>query len=154
MKPVRSIAAAAIAISAMSAQAPAQEAEARAVKEYELNLAVASASRAWREAFNAGDAAAAAAMYEEDAVMVAKPFGRFEGREAIQGFWKNIIEQGFDDVIYFNTTTTVVDKTLTAARVSADWEMNNARGIITNELWVLQPDGTARLREDHFEVAE
>lgn len=151
---VRSIAVAAVAVSVLANQAPGQEAEARAVSEYESSLAVADASRAWREAFNAGDAAAAAALYEEDAVMVAKPFGRFEGRKAIQAFWEYIIEKGFGDVVYFNTTTAVADKSLTAARVSAQWQMNNAHGTITNELWVLQPDGTARLREDHFEVAQ
>ncbi len=93
-------------------------------------------------------------MYEEDAVMVAAPFGTFEGREAIQAFWQQIIDGGYDDVVYYNTTTRVVDRTLTAARVSADWQMNKAHGIITNELWVLQPDGTALLREDHFEIAQ
>ena len=132
----------------------ADTSEARAAKEYQLSTAIATASRAWRDAFNAGDAAAAAALYEEDAIMVAKPFGTFTGRAQIQQFWGNIIEQGFDDVVYYNTQTKIVDKTLTAASVSASWEMNNASGIITNELWVLQDDGTALLREDHFEVSQ
>ncbi|MCR9137688.1 MAG: nuclear transport factor 2 family protein [Alphaproteobacteria bacterium] len=132
----------------------AKEAETRAANEYALSTAVATASRAWRDAFNAGDAAAAAALYEEDAIMVAKPFGTFEGRDAIQAFWENLIKGGFDDVVYYNTSTTIVDQTLTAAKVSAEWKMNNAHGIITNEHWVLQPDGTALLREDHFEVAQ
>ena len=30
--------------------------------------------------------------------------------------------------------------------------MNKAQGIITKELWVLQEDGTAKLRLDLFEV--
>ncbi len=127
-------------------------AESRAASEYKLSMAIATASRAWRDAFNAGDAAAAAALYEEDAVMVAKPFGTFKGREAIQSFWADIIAKGFDDVVYYNTQTKVVDNTLTAASVSASWKMNNAQGIITNEHWVLQDDGTALLREDHFEI--
>ncbi|WP_298958258.1 nuclear transport factor 2 family protein [uncultured Roseibium sp.] len=135
-------------------QSFAQDAETRAASEYELSTAVAKASRAWRDAFNAGDAAAAAALYEEDAVMVAKPFGTFKGRAAIEGFWTKLIEDGFDDVVYFNTSTTIVDKGLTSARVAADWQMNNAQGIITNEHWVLQPDGSVLLREDHFEVAQ
>ena len=86
--------------------------------------------------------------------MVVKPFGTFRGRAAIQAFWEDIISKGFDDVVYSNTTTKVVDQTLTAASVSANWKMNNASGVITNELWVLQPDGTALLREDHFEIAQ
>lgn len=130
------------------------ESETRAGKEFTLHSAVAKASRAWRDAFNAGDAAAAAALYEKDAVMVAKPFGTFKGREAIQAFWTDIIDKGFAEVVYYNTQTTVVDQSLSAARVSADWTMNHAKGVITNELWVLQPDGTALLREDHFEITQ
>jgi uncharacterized protein (TIGR02246 family) len=130
----------------------ADDAEQRATAEYELNIAIAKSSLAWRDAFNAGDAAAAAALYEEDAIMVAKPFGTFRGRQAIQAFWTDLIQKGFDDVVYYRTQTSIIDKTLKSARVSADWEMNNAKGIITNETWVLQPDGTALLREDHFEV--
>ena len=83
--------------------------------------------------------------------MVAKPFGTFEGRPAIQEFWSNIIAQGFGDVEYFNTRLTVLDGE--SARIESDWRMNKAHGVITNELWVLQPDGRALLREDHFEVA-
>lgn len=132
----------------------AQDAETRAMKEYDLSTAVAAASRQWRHAFNAGDAAGAAAMYEKDAVMIAKPFGTFKGRKAIQAFWQKIIDGGFDDVVYFNTTTKIVDQSLTSARISADWKMNKAKGIITNELWVLQADGKALLREDHFEVTQ
>ncbi len=30
--------------------------------------------------------------------------------------------------------------------------MNKASGVIHKELWVLQPDGTAKLREDYFEA--
>ena len=126
----------------------------RAENEYKLSTAIAKASRAWRDAFNSGDAAAAAALYEKEAIMVAKPFGTFKGREQIQAFWADIIEKGFADVVYYHTQTTIIDQTLTAARVSADWTMNNAKGVITNELWVLQEDGSALLREDHFEVNE
>ncbi len=42
----------------------------------------------WQIAFNNQDAAGCAAQYTEDCIMVAKPFGTFEGREAIQGFGK------------------------------------------------------------------
>lgn len=124
-----------------------------AARETALSIAVAEGSLAWRNAFNAGDAVSAAEMYEEDAILVVKPFGAFKGREAIQAFWTDVISQGFDDVVYLNTTTHVVDQTLTAASISADWKMNNAKGVIIDELWVLQPDGTALMREGHFEVA-
>lgn len=128
--------------------------EARAEREFNLSTAVATASRAWRDAFNAGDAAGAAAQYEEDAVMVVTPFGRFEGRAQIEAFWTDLIAKGFQNVVYSNTSTVVLDQDLTSARVSANWAMNNAHGVITNETWVMQPDGRALLREDHFEVAQ
>ncbi len=131
--------------------ADGQDARARAAAEYRLSVAIAEASRAWRDAFNAGDAAGAAALYEDDAVMVVKPFGTFNGRSEIEGFWSDIISKGFSEVVYSHTVTTILDRT--SARITADWKMNHARGIITNELWVLQPDGRALLREDHFDVA-
>ncbi|NIY90560.1 YybH family protein, partial [Vibrio campbellii] len=53
-----------------------------------------TASAAWKTAFNNQDAAGCAAQYTEDCIMVAKPFGTFEGREAIQGFWQHIMDQG------------------------------------------------------------
>ena len=125
-----------------------------AARETALSIAVAEGSLAWRNAFNAGDAVGAAEMYEEDAIIVVKPFGVFKGREAIQAFWTDIISKGFNDVVYINTTTHIIDQTLTVASVSADWKMNNAKGIILDELWVMQPDGTALIREGHFEITK
>ncbi|WP_299483692.1 SgcJ/EcaC family oxidoreductase [uncultured Roseibium sp.] len=154
MKSIRTLAIALAIGTALTGQTLAGDAETRAASEFELSTAVAEASRAWRDAFNAGDAAAAAALYEEDAVMVAKPFGTFKGRQAIEAFWEDIIAKGFDDVVYYNTVARVADRSLKSVSISAEWKMNNAQGIITNELWVLQPDGKARLREDHFEIAQ
>ena len=104
----------------------------------------------WQQAFNTGDAAGCADCYEEQAVMVAKPFGEFKGRAAIQAFWANLIEQGFTDVSYTDSKIDVISET--EAVISASWRMNKAHGIITKELWVLQSDGSALLREDHFEA--
>ena len=112
--------------------------------------ALQSASRAWQAAFNAGDAAGCAAAYEEDAVMIAKPFGSFTGRSEIQAFWAKIIAEGFGDVEYVDPEVEVIDAV--SAVLSSKWRMNKAHGEITKELWVLQDDGTALLREDHFEV--
>lgn len=126
--------------------------EAKAQNDATLQIAVTNASKAWKDAFNAGDAAGATALYEDDAIMVVKPFGTFKGKTEILAFWTNLVNKGFDDVIYSETTTTILDDH--SARVSASWTMNNAHGIITNEYWVLQEDGRALLREDHFEVAQ
>ena len=112
--------------------------------------AVNTASEKWKHAFNTGDAEGCAAQYEENAVMTAKPFGTFEGREAIQGFWAQLISDGFSDVEYLEPKLEVINDT--SAVLVSGWKMNKAAGIITHELWVLQSDGTAKLREDDFEV--
>ncbi|AYV24745.1 MULTISPECIES: nuclear transport factor 2 family protein [Vibrio] len=105
---------------------------------------------AWQVAFNNQDAAGCAAQYAEDAVMVAKPFGTFEGREAIQAFWQNIIDQGFKDVDYTNTKWEKAGET--SYILTSDWTMNNAFGVVHKELWEIQTDGASRLTYDEFEV--
>ncbi|NER49708.1 MAG: nuclear transport factor 2 family protein [Symploca sp. SIO1A3] len=108
------------------------------------------ASEQWKSAFNSGDAAGCAAQYEENAVMRAKPFGTFTGTTEIQAFWQKILDDGFSDVEYLEPSIKVVDET--SARLTASWKMNKAKGVIHQELWVLQEDGTAKLREDDFEA--
>lgn len=139
-------------VSCATTQSDPFEPHEQAQAEQQLINTVAKSSRAWKEAFNSGDASAATAMYEKNALMVAKPFGSFNGHEEIKAFWTGLIEKGFDDVVYENSTFTVIDEK--TVRVSADWTMNNAGGVITNELWVVQPNGVALLREDHFEVTK
>lgn len=112
--------------------------------------AVKTASRRWQAAFNAGDAAGCAAAYEEGAVMTAKPFGSFTGRAEIQAFWDKIVADGFAEVDYLEPEIQVIDET--SAVLTSKWRMNKAHGVITKELWVLQANGSALLREDDFEV--
>jgi len=116
----------------------------------EVLAAVQAASRKWQAAFNAGDSAGCAANYETDAVMVAKPFGTFTGRAEIEAFWAKIIGDGFAEVNYVEPGIEVIDET--SAVLSSKWRMNKAHGVITKELWVVQDDGVALLREDDFEV--
>jgi len=108
------------------------------------------ASEQWKSAFNSGDAAGCAAQYEENAVMQAKPFGTFTGTTEIQAFWQKILDDGFSDVEYLEPSIKVVDET--SAILTASWKMNKAKGVIHQELWVLQKDGTAKLRQDDFEA--
>ncbi len=115
-----------------------------------VRAAVQAASKKWMTAFNDGDASRCASHYEETAVMNAKPFGTFTGRGDIEAFWSKIIGDGFADVAYIDPEIKVIDER--SAIVSSRWRMNKAHGIITKELWVLQDDGTALLREDDFEV--
>lgn len=105
---------------------------------------------AWRAAFNEQDAAGCAAQYLENTVMEARPFGVFEGREAIQAFWQNIIDQGFKEVAYTDVTWIKVDGR--GYLLSAKWTMNKAFGVVHSEHWIVDEDGKARLKSDLFEV--
>ena len=115
-----------------------------------LLQAVQDASERWKNAFNSGDAAGCAGQYEADATMHARPFGTFTGTEEIQAFWTKLIADGFAEVAYLDPKVEVLDAE--RALLSSGWEMNKARGVIHKELWVLQEDGTAKLREDDFEA--
>jgi len=112
--------------------------------------AVREASSKWKAAFNSGDGAGCAAQYEQHAVMHAKPIGTFTGRAEIEAFWKKLIGDGFADVEYLDPKIEAVDET--SAVLTSGWKMNKAAGVIHRELWVLQEDGSAKLREDDFEV--
>lgn len=116
-------------------------------REYVRN-ATQTASKAWQDAFNAGDATAAAAFYEKDALMVAMPYGVFNGRDEIRAFWSDLIDKGAAGVAYIEPRLEILGTT--SARISSRWKMNIAHGVISNEFWVLQDDGTMLLREDHF----
>ncbi len=112
--------------------------------------AVEKASSQWVSAFNSGDAAGCASQYEKAAVMQARPFGTFSGTAEIQGFWQKLIDDGFSDVEYLDPQIDVIDET--SAILTSGWKMNNASGVIHKELWVIQQDGAAKLREDDFEA--
>ena len=104
----------------------------------------------WKLAFNSQDAEGCAAQYEESATMVAKPFGTFVGRKQIQLFWQDIMDQGFADVDYSDSNW--VANGDDGYVLSAKWTMNKAFGVIHKEYWKIQPDGTAMLHYDEFEV--
>ena len=112
--------------------------------------AVNVSSTKWKEAFNSGNADGCTAQYEENAVMNAKPFGIYTGTAEIRAFWQKLIDDGFSDVDYIDPVVEVVDEF--SAILKSVWKMNKASGVIHKELWVLQADGTAKLREDEFEA--
>jgi len=109
------------------------------------------ASKKWISNFNKGYTVEIANAYTADAIMVAKPFGTFEGRKAISEFWTPFVESGATNLKYTNTKVKIVSKT--KAIISSDWSMNVGEGIITNETWV-KINGIWRLKNDHFEVTE
>ena len=112
---------------------------------------VLKASENWISHFNKGNTTEIANAYTEDAIMVAKPFGTFEGRKAISEFWTPFVESGAKDLKYTNTKVKIVSKT--EAVISSEWSMNVGKGIITNETWI-KVNGNWKLKEDHFEVSE
>ena len=112
--------------------------------------AVNEASSRWKNSFNTGNAAGCAAQYEADAVMHARPFGTFTGTAEIQGFWQKLIDDGFKDVEYIDPKIEVLNDS--SALLTSGWKMNNAGGVIHRELWVIQADGSAKLRDDDFEA--
>jgi len=118
----------------------------------ELYSRTLEASETWRAFFNQGDAAGCASMYEENAKMIATPFGTYDGRQEIEAFWQSIMDQGFADVTYVDPEIEQVDNITTV--LTSGWKMNKAQGVITRELWVVQDDGSMRLREDHFEARD
>ena len=82
--------------------------------------------------------------------MHAVPFGIYCGRETIQTFWRQLIEDGFSDITYLNTNIKVINEH--QAVLTANWIMNKASGVIHKEMWVKQDDGSVKLSEDHFEA--
>ncbi|OZS41655.1 YybH family protein [Photobacterium sanguinicancri] len=114
-----------------------------------LNECKAAISR-WQTAFNNQNAAGCAEQYTPDSVMDTRPFGRFEGREAIQAFWQNIMDQGFKEVDYTNVTWDAEGDD--GFILTASWTMNKAFGAVHREYWQIQADGKARLVTDDFEV--
>ena len=112
--------------------------------------AIKAASQRWKEAFNAGNASGCAACYEESATMKVTPMGTFEGRSEIQAFWEKLIADGFAEVEYLDPRIEVLNEN--TGKLSSGWKMNKAHGVISKEVWVLQENGQALLREDAFEV--
>ena len=110
------------------------------------------AAQQWADAFNRGDAAGCAAMYEPDARMLPAPFDEVQGRAAIEAFWTKMIADGLSNVRYLDPLVEVAaDETM---HLSSPWAMNAARGMIHKEVWKRQENGQWLLRNDHFEVLD
>ncbi|MCL1078285.1 isochorismatase [Parashewanella spongiae] len=106
---------------------------------------------AWQTAFNSQDAAGCAEKYLESTVMEAKPFGTFTGRQEVQAFWQNIMDQGFNDVNYTDVAWFPAEND-EGFILTSKWTMNKAFGVVHREHWIVDLDGKARLKSDYFEV--
>lgn len=109
-------------------------------------------SAEWIEYFNSGRIKACSESYSENAVMDARPMGRFEGREAIHKFWTGFVNSTkAKDLVYTDIKVDVIDEK--SAILSANWSMNVGKGFITKELWVKTGENWL-LIEDDFTVEE
>lgn len=104
----------------------------------------------WKKAFNAQDAKGCAEQYSENCTMHARPFGSFEGRDAIQAFWQHIMDQGLKDVTYSEVNWEQCGED--GFILTSKWTMNKAFGVVHREHWIVESDDHARLVHDDFEV--
>ena len=112
---------------------------------------VEAASVAWIAAFNRGDYAACAAAYTADAAMLGRPLADIEGREAIETFWQDVLSKDPGQLAYEDPQIHVLADTV--AVLTACWSMSRlGHGIITQERWEKQADGTWLLTDDTFEI--
>ncbi len=64
----------------------------------QVRQGVDQANAAFTEAFNQGDAAAVAALYTEDALVLPPNAEMVEGPDAIEAFWRGVMQTGVEDV--------------------------------------------------------
>ena len=107
-------------------------------------------SSKWKKAFNTQDAHGCSSQYTGDSIMEAKPFGTFTGTKEIQTFWDNLMKEGYNNVTYVNAQIKILNSK--SAVLSSDWSMNKAHGEISEELFEIQEDGSAKLVKDVFQV--
>ncbi|WP_121627916.1 hypothetical protein [Poseidonibacter antarcticus] len=106
-------------------------------------------TNAWVENFNKGNVQYCIDAYVDDARMIVKGLGKFEGKEEIAGFWNELTKKA-NHIEYLNTNILVINEN--TIHLNSDWKMNIGEGIITLEEWVKQEDNTWKLVNDCFQV--
>jgi ketosteroid isomerase-like protein len=102
----------------------------------------------WTNAYNAGDVAALTALYDQDAVLSARPTGSVEGNEAIGMFWT--IDFAGERP---KTTLTLTDVYLAGdlAHLEGEYEVSSGKDEITKghyvQLW-MQESGAWRIHRE------
>jgi ketosteroid isomerase-like protein len=112
-------------------------------------LTALKASHAWVAAFNRGELDYCADTYTPSALLEAKPFGTYAGREAIRSFWLELMSKGAKELNYECIKAEQLDAQ--TVLLSASWTMNIGGGVITLERWE-DHNGQWMLAEDRFEV--
>ncbi|HUF57551.1 MAG TPA: SgcJ/EcaC family oxidoreductase, partial [Thermohalobaculum sp.] len=108
---------------------------------------------AFEQAFNAGDAAAVAAFYTEDAVALPPGAPMVRGREAIQAMWQGAIDGGFTDLELTPEEIEVIGDTAiemsTLSGTTADgpttgkyivvWKKSGDDWLLHRDIWNMSP---------------
>jgi len=106
-------------------------------------------SSQWIESFNRGNFEYCINAYLDDAAMVVKDVGEFNGKKEISEFWAELTKTA-NYIEYSNVNIEVIDEI--TVHLNANWKMNIAEGIISLEKWVKQSDNTWKLLQDEFEI--
>ena len=72
------------------------------------------------------------------------------GSKQLRSFWSGLLSAGACELVYSNIRLTIEGEG--RARLAADWSMNVAAGVITNELWIRQEDGQWLIAQDDFDI--
>lgn len=111
--------------------------------------AVINASVFWIKSFNKQESMGENFSYTESALMNAIPFTSRFGKENIGDFWKQLIKDGANHLIYNRPVFTSVDDN--KVKIAATWSMNIGEGEIYQEKWVKKNEEWL-LEYDEFEV--
>lgn len=114
------------------------------------HMEVLAASQNWIAGFNRGDLAAMVRGYTKNASMHPRPNPLCSGQAEIESFWSGLLAAGASELVYSNIRLTIEGEG--RARLAADWSMNVAAGVITNELWVRQENGDWLIAQDDFDI--
>jgi len=119
---------------------------------YKFETEVLERSRQWIQDFNKRNIKGCVEAYTTDAVVNARPMGTFKGISEIEGFWRPFIETGAGELEYNNVVLALEDDN--TVLLKADWKMNVGQGVIIQQRWVKQSDGSWLLEYDDFEFLE
>ena len=111
--------------------------------------AIAEITEAWDAGWNAGDGAAIAALYTEDAMLMPPGGDAVSGGEAIAAFWQGAVESGSQSQLTMGTVEEFGD---TAIEVNGSWVSTAADGTHLDHgkytvVWK-KVDGTWKLHRD------
>jgi len=106
-------------------------------------------SSEWIENFNKGNLEHCINAYLDDAAMIVKDVGEFNGKAEITEFWTQLTKTA-NYIEYSNINIEVIDEI--TVHLNASWKMNIAEGIISLEKWVKQNDNSWKLVQDEFEI--